>query len=468
MSSSIGDGSSSELNLEKLNWLDITLFSFAPPEEKLADTLVTMDNELIWDEKLVPWDSVHAYLIKKEKRKRETVANADAIAKALNSDKETETAKKMEKKKDFIHKEGWDTRDACCVNELWDGLYLGNMNSAGSEVFIKSNNIGAILNVTPNIAQYFDSLKNKRISIADSVDAPWECMLMEAMDFLDRCYASNTKVLVHCRMGQSRSVSYVLAWGMLRFKYPLRELEASLQIKRYGGIKVNVGFRTRLGMIAEKLGMENLNARSCITTKRKRYSEEFAFASYRQQRPRNWNIRSARIRIPRSRPRFLPYSHVFKKLQARNNIGILYKNKTYGKMNSDGFMLNNEDKPIHIINWELHIADSGAKNFNKLASIVDIDGKKLKEPINMREYRIANADYFDTVMADANASKNNDTKSDVKASTTESIEPETITPNAIQSNNYNDTPASTSDNNKHFNFATSDHQLIKEGPVTIV
>ena len=72
-------------------------------------------------------------------------------------------------------------------------------------------------------------------------------------------------------MGQVE-ISYVLAWAMLRFKYPLRKLEAILKEKRYGGTQVNVGFRTRLGMIAEKLGMENMVSRS-TNFKRKRFSE---------------------------------------------------------------------------------------------------------------------------------------------------------------------------------------------------
>jgi len=75
------------------------------------------------------------------------------------------------------------------------------------------------------------------------------------VEYFDRCYASNQNVLVHCRMGQSRSVSYVVAWAMLRFRSSMEELLASLNTKRYG-IRINVGFLAKLEMIAEALGMK--------------------------------------------------------------------------------------------------------------------------------------------------------------------------------------------------------------------
>ena len=261
-----GNGSSSSTtttttttsNYKRLSWVDQIMIQFGTPTDKeIANAERSIPN--VWDEERVTWAEVHASLTKRQGRQRKSVVNKKAIDKILKDEKAAAKGKK--KNNDFM-KNGWDTRDVCCVDEVWDGLFLGNMNSAASNVFIEKNNIGAILNVTPNIGQYYLELKNKRIDIADSADAPWEYRLMEAMDFLDRCYLSGTHVLVHCRMGQSRSVSYVLAWAMLRFKYPLRKLEAILKEKRYGGTQVNVGFRTRLGMIAEKLGMENMVSRS--------------------------------------------------------------------------------------------------------------------------------------------------------------------------------------------------------------
>ena len=59
-------------------------------------------------------------------------------------------------------------------------------------------------------------------------------------------------------------------------------------------------------------------------------------------------------------------------------------------------MLGKNDKPMNILTWEVHVANSGAKNFSKYAAIVNVDGEKLKTAVNMREFRIDNADFFDT------------------------------------------------------------------------
>ena len=64
-----GGGSSSEINVERASWLDVTMVTFAPPsDEQIANAPLFIDSNTVWDEKLVPWDNLHAYLIKKEKR----------------------------------------------------------------------------------------------------------------------------------------------------------------------------------------------------------------------------------------------------------------------------------------------------------------------------------------------------------------------------------------------------------------
>ena len=57
---------------------------------------------------------------------------------------------------------------------------------------------------------------------------------------------------------------------------------------------------------------------------------------------------------------FLPYDLVFKKLNAKKYVGILYKDKTPGKMNSDGLMLGRNDIPMSMAKWEEKIARSRA------------------------------------------------------------------------------------------------------------
>ena len=365
---SIGNGSA-----YKPSWVDIIMCNFAkPPESDLLEAKRPVGH--VWDEKRVPWTSIHTFLTSQQLLKEKE--NVEKVKEAV---KEPSTENKnVGDKVDYLE-DGWDKRDACCVDELWDGLFLGNMKSAGDEIFMNKNKIGAVLNVTPRIPFFFKRYRNERIDIDDSADAPWEFHLIEAMHFLDRCYVSKTNVLVHCRMGQSRSVSYILAWGMLRFKYPLLKLEKTLERKRYGGTRVNVGFRTKLGMIAERLGMVNMTNRSSSILKRKRYSEEYGYNP------------QARVYVPRAR--FLPYNLVGKKLCAKAYVGLEYrtsKGTTYGKMGLNGMIMGEEGREYIPSVWEATIAMSRAKKFNDYAYIVDVDGVRLDECIAMRDFRVQN------------------------------------------------------------------------------
>ena len=357
----------------KPSWVDIIMCNFArPPKPDLEEAKRPVGQ--VWDEEKMPWTNIHAFLTKEHlSKEKETEDEAKEIV-----NKPATKSKSAAAKEDYLE-DGWDKRDACCVDELWDGLFLGNMKSAGDEIFMNKNKIHAVLNVTPQIPFFFGQYRNERIGIDDSADAPWESHLIEAMRFLDRCYVSNTNVLVHCRMGQSRSVSYVLAWGMLRFKYPLLKLEKKLEEKRYGGIRLNVGFRTKLGMIAERLGMVNMTNRSNSIMKRKRYSEEHGYNPH------------ARVYAPRAR--FLPYNLIGKKLCAKAYVGFEYRiaaKNTYGKMGMNGMVVGKNGREYIPSAWEANIALSKAKKFNDYAYIVDVDGVKLDEQIGMRDFRVQN------------------------------------------------------------------------------
>ena len=210
-----------------------------------------------------PWANVHSSLIcSREHTKRMKPKQGKVCA---SSEKSLED--KEDKEDDVVIHEDFRP-DVCCVSEIWDGLFLGNLDIALSKHFLDTHKIRNVVNCTPTIAFCFPKDKNLRVAIDDSADSPWEETVVEVLEYLDRCYCSQKPVLVHCRMGQSRSVSYVVAWAMLRFNADFQNILKTLDKKRHG-INVNIGFRTKLGMIAERLGMQNMICRGSGTKKRK-------------------------------------------------------------------------------------------------------------------------------------------------------------------------------------------------------
>ena len=83
-----------------------------PTDEEIANAQRSIPD--VWDEEHVTWADVHASLSKRQSRQRKSVVNKKAIDKILKDEKAAAKGKKK-KNNDFM-KNGWDTRDVCCVD----------------------------------------------------------------------------------------------------------------------------------------------------------------------------------------------------------------------------------------------------------------------------------------------------------------------------------------------------------------
>lgn len=105
-------------------------------------------------------------------------------------------------------------------------LYLGNEMDAKNMAKLESEGIFHILNVTKNIPFYdqcvSDASKSKfvfkRISVNDTSDQNLRQHFDEAFQFIDDAVRNNSKVLVHCQAGVSRSPTIVIAYLMYKQK----------------------------------------------------------------------------------------------------------------------------------------------------------------------------------------------------------------------------------------------------------
>lgn len=120
------------------------------------------------------------------------------------------------------------------ITEITPYLYLGNECDAKNVASLEKKGISAILNVTKNIPFYNHSVTsiNKRISVNDCSTQNLKEHFDEAIDFIEQARLNNSKVLVHCQAGISRSPTIVIAYLMKKLQMSMNEAYAQVREKR--------------------------------------------------------------------------------------------------------------------------------------------------------------------------------------------------------------------------------------------
>lgn len=115
------------------------------------------------------------------------------------------------------------------ANEIYPGLWLGDIESALDTKFIKNKNITCVINCTNN-HPFLDSVKLKyRVPVKDNLETDQIYKLYSVLDQTVK-YIYETlpehNILVHCHAGKQRSVAVVSAFFI---KYA--DLEPEIVIK---------------------------------------------------------------------------------------------------------------------------------------------------------------------------------------------------------------------------------------------
>ncbi|XP_028816413.1 protein phosphatase Slingshot homolog [Denticeps clupeoides] len=129
---------------------------------------------------------------------------------------EARTGMDMKDYKEFIDNEMMVTMAQMDKpSKILDYLYLGSEWNAANFEELQKNNVGYILNVTMEIDNFFPesfSYMNIRVYDVEATDllSHWK----NTYNFINSARLSGQAVLVHCKMGVSRSASTVLAYLM--------------------------------------------------------------------------------------------------------------------------------------------------------------------------------------------------------------------------------------------------------------
>lgn len=122
--------------------------------------------------------------------------------------------------------------DASEVKEGW--LFLSGQLAASSLDCLQRLGISHVMNCCERIPCKFKGrLKYKVIPVMDTKSSDIRVYIPDAVAFIDEVLAAKGKVLVHCMVGASRSVSLVLAWLVAQCKLPLKQAFQLVRSKRH-------------------------------------------------------------------------------------------------------------------------------------------------------------------------------------------------------------------------------------------
>ncbi|KAL2100507.1 hypothetical protein ACEWY4_004901 [Coilia grayii] len=116
---------------------------------------------------------------------------------------------------------------------IFDHLYLGSEWNASNLEELRDLGVGYILNVTREIDNFFPgtfAYHNVRVYDEDATDllAHWN----DTYNFIVRAKRNQSKCLVHCKMGVSRSASTVVAYAMKEYGWTLEKALNFVKQKR--------------------------------------------------------------------------------------------------------------------------------------------------------------------------------------------------------------------------------------------
>ncbi|XP_067388098.1 protein phosphatase Slingshot homolog 3 isoform X2 [Emydura macquarii macquarii] len=118
-------------------------------------------------------------------------------------------------------------------SKIFDHLYLGSEWNAANLEELQRNRISHILNVTREIDNFFPALFTyMNVRLYDEETSQLLPYWKETYHFISNVRAQNSRVLVHCKMGVSRSASTVIAYAMKEYGWTLEQAYRHVRERR--------------------------------------------------------------------------------------------------------------------------------------------------------------------------------------------------------------------------------------------
>lgn len=138
--------------------------------------------------------------------------------------------------------------------QILNYLFLAGEKVAGSRAVLNKYNIKCIVNAAIECENSFpNDFSYLRLELYDSCNQKCLFELFDkAIDFIHKARDLNQNVLVHCRAGQSRSATIVVAYLMKTLNFDLARAYSYVQ-RRRPAISPNLGFMGQLTLLDKEL-----------------------------------------------------------------------------------------------------------------------------------------------------------------------------------------------------------------------
>mmetsp|Transcript_24016 Transcript_24016/g.42633 ORF Transcript_24016/g.42633 Transcript_24016/m.42633 type:complete len:154 (-) Transcript_24016:23-484(-) len=132
------------------------------------------------------------------------------------------------------------------LDEVIPGLYVGDALAACSLTTLKHFKITHVLVAGEELTQNFpDQFVYKQLPVADTLTFDISQYFQESNDFIENSLRHNGRVLIHCKMGISRSTTLAIAYVMAISRMPYEKANRLVK-KKHKGARPNSGFITQL------------------------------------------------------------------------------------------------------------------------------------------------------------------------------------------------------------------------------
>ena len=128
-------------------------------------------------------------------------------------------------------------------SQIFPWLYLGDYMNANNNEELKFLNIKYILNCAfeIKISNIPSGIKYLKLDLIDSPEMNIVQYFEEAFAFIELARKNNDNILIHCKLGRSRSVSILIAYMIRYYNFNVKKAMEYIQAKRKQ-IKPNYGF----------------------------------------------------------------------------------------------------------------------------------------------------------------------------------------------------------------------------------